>query len=572
MVLLGEAYLQLKRPMKRMNDTNEDLRSRIEKMLLNRQTSRDVEKKNLEELIQEVNIYHQELEFQNEELIRIQSELEKSRKHYLELFEQAPIGYIIYDESLTILAANEMFFKLTGTTKADVNNQSITKFIHPDSQDTFYFHNNKLWKTREASQCEIFLSAGDHFLPIEIESSLYHHASQTYIRSALIDLSLIKKNEDRLHHEVARAERSDKLKSVFLNNLSHEIRTPLNAIVGFSEFLNEEGLDREQIRHLTGVIRQSSDQLLEIIEEIVSISTIEAGLTDLFVSDTNIGDLMNDIHDKFLAKAKLKEIKFRMNNRLADNEYFVETDASKLTQVLSNLVDNALKFTDKGHVEFGCSLENGYINFYVADTGVGIPQDFHTVIFERFNQVETEQSRMRGGMGLGLPISKAYVDMLGGKIWLDSGEGQGSTFFFTLPYSPFVRKPISVTKRPARMNTTDKTILIAEDEENNFELTRVILSSFGMEILHAWDGLQAIQMVQSHPEISLVLMDIKMPLMNGHEATRQIKNIKPDLPVIALTAYALPGDREKAIECGCDDYMAKPIALQEFISKVNKYL
>jgi CheY-like chemotaxis protein len=252
--------------------------------------------------------------------------------------------------------------------------------------------------------------------------------------------------------------------------------------------------------------------------------------------------------------------------------YLVETDASKLTKVLSNLVDNALKFTDKGHVEFGCSLENEHIHFYVADTGVGIPQDFHTVIFERFNQVETEQSRMRGGMGLGLPISKAYIDMLGGKIWLDSDKERGSTFFFTIPYLPFSWRPKSPVKQTTRIGATNKTILIAEDEENNFELTRVILSSFGMEILHAWDGLQAVQMVQSHPDISLVLMDIKMPLMNGHEATRQIKHIKPDLPVIALTAYALPGDREKAIESGCDDYMAKPIALQEFISKVNKYL
>jgi PAS domain S-box-containing protein len=308
--------------MKRMNESNEDLRGRIEKMLSNRQTSKDVDNRSLEKLIHEVNICHHELELQNDELMRIQSELEISRKYYLELFEQAPIGYVIYDESLAILSANEMFYKLTGAKKAEVINQSITKFIHPDSQDTFYFHNNKLWKTRESSNCEILLNARDNYLPVEIDSSFYHHESQTYIRSALIDLTLIKRNEDRLHKEVARAERSDKLKSVFLNNLSHEIRTPLNAIVGFSEFLNEEGLDREQIQHLTGVIRQSSDQLLDIIEEIVSISTIEAGLTDLFVTETNLGELMNDIHEKFLSKAKLKEIKFRLNNRLSENELF----------------------------------------------------------------------------------------------------------------------------------------------------------------------------------------------------------------------------------------------------------
>lgn len=370
-----------------------------------------------------------------------------------------------------------------------------------------------------------------------------------------------------------KAEENNRLKTAFLNNLSHEIRTPLNAIVGFSEFLNEPGLEQERIHHLTDIICRSSNQLLSIIEDIVNISKIEAGLLEAWEKETNVSQVISNVYDQLQIKAAEKEIKFRYNSGLRAPEAVVLTDGTKLTQVLTNLVDNAIKFTEKGHVEFGCSLKGGFLKFYVADTGPGIAPDMQKLIFERFHQLETGHAQTKGGMGLGLPISKSFVELMGGEIWLESSPGSGTIFFFTIPWKPLEETSETTRAAESPQNLSAKqTILVAEDEENNFELTKVILSMHDVEILHAWDGRQAVEMCRENQEIDLVLMDIKMPIMNGYEATREIKKTRPQLPVVALTAYALPGDREKALNAGCDDYMSKPVSLKEFLTIVKKHL
>ena len=369
-----------------------------------------------------------------------------------------------------------------------------------------------------------------------------------------------------------KAEENNRLKTAFLNNLSHEIRTPLNAIVGFSEFLNEPGLDPARIHHLTDIICRSSNQLLSIIEDIVNISKIEAGLIEAWEKETSVSKIISNVYDQLQIKAAEKEIKFRYNTSLQESETLVITDETKLTQVLTNLVDNAIKFTEKGHVEFGCSLKDGFLKFYVADSGTGIDPDKFEIIFERFHQVETEHSQTKGGMGLGLPISRSFVELLGGEIWVESTPGSGSIFFFTIPWKPVSNVQKKIPDREEVGLKDRQTILVAEDEENNFELTKVILSMYDVEILHAWDGQQALEMARDNPDIDLVLMDIKMPVMNGYDSTREIKKLRPKLPVVALTAYALPGDREKALGAGCDDYMSKPVSLKEFLTIVKKHL
>ncbi|MFO7998812.1 MAG: PAS domain S-box protein [Bacteroidales bacterium] len=370
-----------------------------------------------------------------------------------------------------------------------------------------------------------------------------------------------------------KAEENNRLKTAFLNNLSHEIRTPLNAIVGFSEFLNEPGLEPERIHHLTDIICRSSNQLLSIIEDIVNISKIEAGLLEAWEKETNVSQVVSNVYDQLQIKAAEKEIKFRYNCGLRAPEAAVLTDGTKLTQVLTNLVDNAIKFTEKGHVEFGCSLKGGFLKFYVADTGPGIAPDMQKLIFERFHQLEIGHAQTKGGMGLGLPISKSFVELMGGEIWLESSPGSGTIFFFTIPWKPLeeISDTAGATESPQNLSAK-QTILVAEDEENNFELTKVILSMHDVEILHAWNGRQAVDMCRENQEIDLVLMDIKMPIMNGYEATSEIKKTRPQLPVVALTAYALPGDREKALNAGCDDYMSKPVSLKEFLTIVKKHL
>lgn len=680
--------------MKSKSNSTEALRAKIEQLLTKQHAEGAFKDRSLEELVQDINIYHQELEFQNEELRRIQQELELSRRHFYELFEKAPVGYVVYDQELIIRSANEAFLIMCGSTADIVINRSITRFIHADSQDVFYFHKNKLWKEKEPATCEIRLQRKNGEMTVKAESNIFFKDSQILIRTAFIDLSsekaLLKQEQEyrslfenitqgfalheiitdkqgnpvdyrflkvnpafekltgtraddilgktvkevlpgteemwiREYGEVAltgaekqfesfskelnsyfevrafcpqhghfavvftdvtdrvmamramekakdQAERSDNLKTLFLNNLSHEIRTPLNSIVGFSEFLNEENLDREQISHLTGIITQSSGQLLNIIDEIVSISTIEAGLAEVYITEVSIEHVVRHVFQHQQADAVRKGIRFRANNMLLDHQDMILSDEGKLAQVLMQLTGNAIKFTERGYVEFGVSLKDHTLLFYVADTGIGIPELFRDKVFERFEQVETEQSKIRGGLGLGLPIARAHVSLLGGEIWYESEEGKGTTFFFTIPWKS-TQKEVEQESGKRLLGPQEKrTVLVAEDEENNFELTKVILSTHNFDILHAWNGRQAVDMVRENPNIDLVLMDIKMPVMNGTEATREIKSFMPKLPVIALTAYALPGDREKVLASGCDDYIAKPISLQEFLDKVKRFL
>jgi len=386
------------------------------------------------------------------------------------------------------------------------------------------------------------------------------------------DITERKQAEEELKAAKEKAEESDRLKTAFLNNLSHEIRTPLNAIVGFSEFLNEPGLDQDQIRRFTATIRSSSDQLLSIIDDIVNISKIEAGLLDRFENECHINKLLEKVYGKLQVKAAEKLIKFRYHSALSEKESRVITDQNKLETILMHLIGNAIKFTREGHVEFGCSLKDNALRFYVADTGSGIDPALQDTVFQRFQQVHTDRTSVSSGMGLGLPIAKSFVELLGGRIWLESNPGTGTVAFFTIEWSPLEQSGQPVAK-PGQDNGNGKhTILVAEDEENNFELLKVILESVDMEILHAWDGKQALELLGKHPEVDLVLMDIKMPVMGGYEATQRIKEERPELPVVALTAYALPGDREKALSAGCDDYMAKPVSLKEFLSIVKKHL
>ena len=369
-----------------------------------------------------------------------------------------------------------------------------------------------------------------------------------------------------------KARESDRLKTAFLNNLSHEIRTPLNAIVGFSQFLKEPDIDTERIDHITDVICRSSDQLLAIISDIISISSIEAGIMELQVRKTNINQILENVSSSLQPKASAKGIELHYRTTLSEQEANVLADETKLNQVLHNLIDNAIKFTHKGVVEFGCSLKGELCRFFVNDTGVGIREDLHKVIFERFRQIDAGEIANMGGLGLGLPIAKHFVELMNGQMWIESSPGKGSRFSFTIPYQPAdpTERPVGVKEKTVVQGK--KRILVAEDEENNFELTKAILNMLGMEVVHAWNGQEAVNICENNHDIALVLMDIKMPVMDGYEATQLIKQKRPELPIIALTAYALIGDREKALQAGCDDYLAKPVSIDHFLKMVHTYM
>ncbi|NHB68829.1 PAS domain S-box protein [Perlabentimonas gracilis] len=372
-----------------------------------------------------------------------------------------------------------------------------------------------------------------------------------------------------------KAEESDRLKTAFLHNISHEIRTPMNAIVGFSSFLNDPDLIAEKRKFFTDIIIQSSDQLLAIIDDIICIASIEAGLEKIHETEININSLCKLINDQFSQKAFDKTVTLSIKAALENNDAIIVTDATKLTQILSNLIGNALKFTKQGYVHFGYTIIDNQLEFFVKDSGMGIPKDMQEIIFTRFRQVETTNDQLFGGSGIGLSISKAYVELLGGKIWLNSEIGKGSEFYFTIPYknaNTVKSTDIKSAKGLGFEFKPNQTLLIAEDEDSNFMLLAEWLAHKEIRIIRAINGLEAVDVFKSSQHIDMVLMDIKMPIMDGYEATKLIKELKPNIPIIALTAYSTDIDRDKALACGCSDFISKPIKKELLLTKVNEQL
>jgi PAS domain S-box-containing protein len=388
------------------------------------------------------------------------------------------------------------------------------------------------------------------------------------------DITRQKMVEEELKKAWVRAEEADRLKTAFLHNISHEIRTPMNAIVGFANLLEQEVEDDEKRKHYTDIICMSSNQLLCIITDLINIATIEAGQEKVNESATEINKLIQSLYNQYEYKIDTDLISFTFKTPLSDEKAVIYTDETKLLQIFSNLIGNAIKFTKLGSIQFGYEKLDNFLKFYVIDTGIGIPAEFHSEIFERFCQANNNISRNYGGTGLGLAISKSYVELMGGKIWLESEPSKGSAFYFTIPY-----KPIEINKTTNTKNiiisenyiSTPKKIMIAEDEEFNYMLIEELLLGLNFTLIRAKNGLEAIEICKMDPYIDLVLMDIKMPIMNGYEATQQIKKMRPKLPVIALTAYTQQSDRERAMDNGCDDYISKPIIYDQLYSVLIKF-
>lgn len=391
------------------------------------------------------------------------------------------------------------------------------------------------------------------------------------------DITERKRIDKELVRAKEKAEESEKLISAFLANMSHEIRTPMNGILGFAELLKEPGLSEEDLDKFIGIINRNSQQLMHIISDIVDISKIEAGQENVNLTLFDLNEMLDDIFSTFHPQALLKQLKLILRKEIPGGVFFIRSDAVKVKQILINLVGNAIKFTDEGGVGVECSLEADKLIFRIKDTGNGIKKELQEVIFDRFRQADLSTTRKYGGTGLGLSISRSYVEMLGGKIWLESTSGQGSVFIFDIPFVP--AGAISAEKEQVKsissslsQSLSGKTILIVEDEEDNAFFIREAVRTIGLVMIFVTNGIEAIEQCKNHPEISLALMDIKMQNMDGFETTKIIKSFREDLPVIATTAYALSGDKEKCLAAGCDDYLPKPIFRESLINMIIKYL
>jgi PAS domain S-box-containing protein len=427
---------------------------------------------------------------------------------------------------------------------------------------------------------------GSHF-PAEISTSLFKNI-EGLDRAIIIihDIRERKRFEKELIEAKENAEKSDHLKSAFLANMSHEIRTPMNGILGFTELLKEPMLTGEEQKEYIDIIEKSGARMLNLINDIISISKVESGEMEISESLTNINEVIENVCTFFRPEVEEKKLKLTFITCLPGQETFIRTDKEKVAAILTNLIKNAIKFTKTGSIDVGLVTNNGYIEFFVRDTGIGVPPEQRKIIFERFRQGSESLIRNYEGAGLGLSISKAYVEMLGGKIRVEANQEDGlsnkpaerigSVFSFTIPYN-----------RDYEIKTADKTlipgskkenqirnhkILLVEDDKISELLMSIIINRISNKVSKVSTGADAIDMCRKNPDIDLILMDIKMPDMDGYEATRQIRKFNRNVIIIAQTAYALFDDREKAINSGCNDYISKPINLIKLQRMIEKHL
>ena len=405
---------------------------------------------------------------------------------------------------------------------------------------------------------------------ITVDTTLWY--GRKVLISTIRDFTDRIKFENELIIAKQKAEESDRLKSAFLQNMSHEIRTPMNAICGFSNLLGNPQLSEEKRNSFINIIQNSSTQLLSIVTDILTISALETQQEKINIQSTSINGTVLELFSAFKPLANNRKLTLDYQLHLSDDDSEIYTDKAKLSQILTNLLTNALKFTYNGNIEFGYerSKDSEMLQFYVKDSGIGIREEDHEKIFEHFRQADLTTSQKFGGTGLGLSISKAFVELLGGKIWLESEYEKGSTFFFTIPYQR-VNQPCKPSSTAVQTSDHSSTILVAEDEEYNYLYIEELLKPLNVKVIHAKNGKEAIEIAEDNDDIALILMDIKMPIKNGYDAAVIIKELKPSLHIVAQSAYALDSEKSKYIDI-FDEYITKPIKADELTGTVAKYI
>jgi signal transduction histidine kinase/CheY-like chemotaxis protein len=375
--------------------------------------------------------------------------------------------------------------------------------------------------------------------------------------------------------EKDKAQNADNLKSSFLANMSHEIRTPMNAIIGFSQLLKETTITEVQQKYIN-IVCENSYHLQKLIDDIIDISRIEANQFTIVKEEFLLNDLLEGLRqviEQYLETHNKKELKLEIKK--PSENFVLFSDFTRLKQVLTNLLSNAVKFTEKGTIGLECSITKQGITFFVSDTGIGIEKEYLGEIFKRFSKIENPiNEKVFRGAGIGLSISKQIVELLHGTIAVESEPGKGSRFIVSIPAEISIRKakPVARPLENAVTEFSGELVLVAEDEDTNYEFLSEILAEHKIKTIRANNGAEAVEMCKTVPEIRLVLMDIKMPIMNGYEATKNIKMIFPDLPVIAQTAFAMLSDKQECLKAGCDDYLSKPINSIELIKKISNLI
>lgn len=494
------------------------------------------------------------------------------------------------DENGIYLACNPMFERFFGATEEQIKGKTDYDFVDKEMADSFRENDKKALLAGKPTKNDELVTFNDdgHQVYLEtIKAPMYDSQNNLIgIIGVGRDISDRKLAESELIRAKIKAQDSDRLKSAFLANMSHEIRTPMNGILGFTGLLKESNLSGEKQQEYIGVIEKSGARLLNIINDIVDISKVESGNTEISFSTTNINEQIEYIYDFFKPLAEEKGLRISCNSMLSESDALIRTDSEKVYAILTNLMNNAIKFTNTGTVTIGCNIKGEWLEFFVSDTGIGVPDLQKELIFERFRQGSESLSRNYEGTGLGLAITKAYIELLGGKIYIEDNNNEiaknpdaiaekGTTFTFTIPYlranGMKTENPIGIVNRSEQNQTIKLKILLAEDDHLSQKLMTIFLKPFAKEIIKVSTGADAVIECRNNPDIDLVMMDNKMPVMDGNKATEEIRKFNKTVIIIAQTAFGFKDDREMALAAGCNDYISKPINQIAFNKMIQKH-
>jgi len=539
---------------------------------------------------QKIRRQSEEIQLKNRELRKHISELKKatsliiqSQKKLNKAQEISNSGSWSWDFETNMIEFSENGRRLLGLNKSyfRLELDKLRSFIHPEDLKEFISRIRKSLNDDVPFEYEFRIIKPD-------KSEWYANVIGSLLRDMkgqprtfegqFSDITLRKQFEMELIKAKERAEESDRLKSAFLANMSHEIRTPMNAIIGFTQLLADPNISGNKKEEFIKIITHNGQTLIRLIDDIIDIARIEAGHLKINNTECHLNVLLPELQKQYLEIVQTigkKNIDIILD--IPSEKIICYTDAFRLRQILSNLIDNAIKFTNEGYIELGLRrTENNKLLFFVRDTGIGIPPDKIDLVFNRFMQVEEADTRSYGGTGLGLTISQNLVRMLNGEIKVDSKQGVGSTFYFELPL------PIREINHSELLQNEkfldydniwkDKIFLVAEDDKYNFRIIEELLRSTGVIIAHAWTGKEVLEKIMSDVKFDLILMDIRMPVMNGLIAAQEIRKSNTTIIIIAQTAYANEEDKHLCIAAGCNDYVSKPIDKDQLLNTIQKYL
>lgn len=507
--------------------------------------------------------------------IKFEDALKESEERYRQLFEASPDAILLADiETGMLIDANPAACTLLGYSLNKIRTLHQTQ-LHPArleqfANDSFQKHADTALQSEDHHPIEsMILRADGSEVPVEVLSNNISINGRNILQGVFRDITERLQVRNELMKAMEKAEASDKLKSAFLRNISHELRTPLNGIIGFSEMITQLDSSDEDRIEFSRMIKKSSSRLINTINGYMDISMIVSGLTEINKRSFLLGKFIDKIRKHVVNSCESRNLKLDVICKVPERNIEIITDEDLLSKILYHLTDNAIKFTKKGAITISYEPGPGFHTFSVSDTGTGISDDLLTVIFDIFRQADLSISRGYEGSGLGLSIARGFVKLLGGNMWVKSEINKGSTFWFTLPADGM---KMDKNAGKDRGNGSLPLVVVAEDDDSNYKYLEIVLKKASFKVLRARNGFETVELCQQHPDISLLITDMKMPGMDGLESTRQIRSQLPHLPVIALSGLISSNDEQAALAAGCNEYLVKPVSKARLLDAIAKLM